>query len=154
MTGGFSDWTIITTSNNHKQLTGLFPGTTYEWRVRSICNLQGVTTSAWSVKQTFTTATSLQANGKSLPGRENTIDAVYPNPVAQSATVSFTLSKASPVKISLLDMQNKFLKVIANGDFTAGNHKINFSRGSLSAGTYIVQVKTGEGILTKKIILE
>jgi len=150
--GSLQDWTIISATNNRIQVNGLFPGTPYEWRVRSVCDGQKLSQSGWSVRNVFTTASSLQVVSKSLPGEDNSF--VYPNPVLQSATVSFSLKKASLVTITIMDIKGKLLRTIAAERFSEGSHQVKFNRNSLVAGTYFLQVKTVDGSTMKKIIIE
>jgi hypothetical protein len=61
---------------------------------------------------------------------------VYPNPVSQSATLSFSLAKTSPVKLAIIDVRGRSLKMIADKNFSEGVHKIVFNRESLVSGVY------------------
>jgi flagellar hook assembly protein FlgD len=79
---------------------------------------------------------------------------VYPNPVLQSAMLSILLSKASQVKIIVMDMNGKLLRTIADKNLSAGSHQINFDRGSLIAGTYLLQIKTADKVMMKKVVIE
>jgi len=79
---------------------------------------------------------------------------VYPNPVVQFATVSFSLARMSPVKISIVDISGKLLKTIADQNFSEGSHQVKFSRQSLRAGVFFLQIKTNEGVMMKKIVIE
>lgn len=151
--GSAQDWTNAVTTTNHKQLKNLFPGTPYEWRIRSVCGGGRAATSAWSVKQTFTAAAELQAIQKTMLNQDGYFK-VNPNPVLQSATVSFSLSKSSPVTIAIIDAKGRRLKVIADENFSTGIHTISFSRESLTAGMYYVQLKSNAGVLLNKIVIE
>jgi hypothetical protein len=153
--GSLSDWTIINASNNHKQLRGLFAGTQYEWRVRSVCSSQKIVLSGWSVKQFFTTSSlSVATVEKTVLHSQNSFGEVYPNPVSQSATVSFSLIKASHMIITIMDVHGRSLKMIANKDFSQGVHQITFNRESLMGGIYFLQIKTNHDVMTKKILIE
>jgi hypothetical protein len=153
-TRGFGNWTILNAKDNRKQLDGLFAGTDYEWAVRSVCNAKDSVVSERSVKQTFTTSASLKQSADSKILSRHFVGEVYPNPVSQSATVSFSLAKASPVKIVVTDVNGRSLKTIADADFSTGNHLIKFNRESLMAGIYFLQIKTNQGTVMKKILIE
>ena len=75
-------------------------------------------------------------------------------PVSQSATVSFSLAKTSSVKLAITDVHGRSLKMIADKNFSEGVHKIIFDRESLVSGIYFLQIKTGEGVATKKIVIQ
>ena len=147
-----AEWTIVSAANNHKQLSGLFEGTPYEWRVKSVCNVQKQVTSPWSVKQIFTAASSSDAVGKTILNNTNAFQ-INPNPVSQSAVISFSVSKASHVTIIVADTRGRSLKIIADANFSEGNHKINFNRESLAAGIYYLQLKSNDNVTMKKIII-
>ena len=153
--GSLADWTIVNATNNLKQLHGLFAGTDYEWRVKSVCNGQKIIMSGWSVKQKFTTNFSFaKAGGTTMSEAKSAFGEVYPNPVLHTATVSFALNKASPVRITLTDVHGKSLKVIADKNFSEGIHQVRFSRELLPVGIYFLQIKTNYGVMTKKVLIE
>jgi hypothetical protein len=56
--------------------------------------------------------------------------------------------------MEILNMNGRSLKTIANEHFSEGSHQLKFSRGSLMAGIYSLQMKTDQGIMTKKIVIE
>lgn len=152
---GTSRWRTVDSKNNREQLHGLSANTEYEWRVRSVCNRNKSVLSRWSVKQSFTTRGWLvQAPPKSIVVRENSFGEVFPNPVTQLAIMSFSLSKASPVMIDVIDIYGRSLKVIANKDFAEGIHQVKFSRQALNAGVYFLRAKTNQGVVTKKIVVQ
>ena len=146
---GISDWTNIQSTDNDKTLQELSPNTEYAWQVKSICDVLPIDPSDWSEKQFFTT--------DDLRLSETTVHEtmeVYPNPVSQSATVSFFLTEGSSVRIELMDVNGRALKVIVDENFLAGSYAITFNRESLSAGIYFLQMKTNEGVMMKKMIME
>ena len=79
---------------------------------------------------------------------------IYPNPIVQFATVSFSTDKATAVKISVTDMTGKLLKTITNQNFSEGNHEVKFNRESLPAGIFFLQLKTNDGVVMKKIMVQ
>ncbi len=154
---GTSEWTITKSKDNHKTIIGLSPSTEYTWQVKSFCDIQPVVSSDWSEKQFFTTD-ELRFSESTI--YENVFQ-VYPNPVSQSAVISFSISEASSVMIELMDVNGRSVSVIAHKDFSAGSHEVTFSvrspsdnRASLPAGIYFLQLKTREGVMMKKIALE
>ena len=150
--GSLEEWKTLNTAGNQKTVHDLFPGTPYEWKVRSVCNTETLLTSPWSVKQTFTTLASLNAVAKTIPMQGNV--EINPNPVSQSAVISFDLAKASFVSITISDVKGRILKVITNGSYSEGHHKINFNRESLTAGIYYLQLTYDSGVMMKKFIVE
>ena len=82
----------------------------------------------------------------------------HPNPFNPSTTISFSLPVESNVKIKLFNLLGQEVAQISEGDFTAGNHNVNFVAGNLSSGTYIytLEAQGANGASfksTKKMIL-
>ena len=87
-----------------------------------------------------------------------TLNQNHPNPFNPSTTISFSLPVESNVKIKLFNLLGQEVAQISEGDFTAGNHNVNFVAGNLSSGTYIytfeAQGANGASFKsTKKMIL-
>jgi hypothetical protein len=152
--GTFS-WMTVYTTNYYKKLGGLLPNTEYQWRVRAICSRQPLSLSPWSAVQSFNT-TSLQnaITEDAITVNKKSSTLVYPNPVLQSAVISFSLSNTSSVDITITDIDGRRVQVVATGNFSAGNHIIQFSRGQLVRGVYLLRIKTNESVTTKKIIFK
>jgi flagellar hook assembly protein FlgD len=82
----------------------------------------------------------------------------FPNPFHASTNIQFQLKQNSDVQLSILDLTGKELFAVNEGILTAGSHNFswngtNSSGKTLPAGTYIVQLKTDQGIENSKIIL-
>lgn len=151
--GSLAEWTTVRATTNQREIHGLFPGTPYEWRVRSVCSTQPLAASPWSSKQRFTTASSSNAIAKTM-SPQNDMVVISPNPVLQSAVISFDLTKPSFVKTTISDVQGKIVRVITNEMYPAGQHTINFNRESLSAGLYYLQLNNSNEIIMKKFIIK
>jgi hypothetical protein len=148
---GTPDWTTLHSIDNDKNLHELSPNAEYAWQVKSICGVLPVVSSDWSTKQYFTTGDFTLS--ESIV-HETTSSEVYPNPISEAATVSFFSTEASPVVIELIDVNGRSLKVIADENFSEGKHEVTFNRESLSAGIYFLQMKTDEGVMMKKLIVQ
>jgi hypothetical protein len=79
---------------------------------------------------------------------------VFPNPFSESANIEFGLTVNSSITIALLDVTGKKIKTIADGNFSEGNHHLNFSADDLPKGIYLVQLKTDLEIHTHKLIIQ
>jgi len=53
-----------------------------------------------------------------------------------------------------MDVNGRLLKVITNENFSEGNHEVTFNRESLSAGIYLLQLRTNEGVIIRKLMME
>jgi len=61
----------------------------------------------------------------------------HPNPFNPSTTISFSLPVESNVTIRLFNMLGQEVAQIADGNFQAGSHNIDFSADNLTSGAYI-----------------
>jgi photosystem II stability/assembly factor-like uncharacterized protein len=77
----------------------------------------------------------------------------YPNPFNPSTTISFTNNKNGLVTLKLFDILGKEVRLIFNGEMTAGQHKINFNAGTLASGTYIYSLKVNDQFTCRKMTL-
>lgn len=64
----------------------------------------------------------------------------YPNPFNPSTTIKFSLPAASKVNITVYDMMGSEVTKIADKDFAAGSHQLNFNASNLSSGSYIYTI--------------
>jgi len=77
----------------------------------------------------------------------------YPNPFNPSTTISFSLAQAGNVKLTLFDALGRNVQEIANKEFSAGDHIINFSAANLTSGVYFYRMEAGSFVQSKKMVL-
>jgi hypothetical protein len=82
----------------------------------------------------------------------------YPNPFTSQTVISFTLSSAGPVKLSVYDAAGRLVETLASGDRLAGPHRVVWngrdSRGnSASSGTYFVRLRAGGETHVRSVVL-
>ena len=111
----------------------------------------------WSTRITAFTIKDLQVNvGESLPakGKSNHLRKIFPNPLSQSTTLEWSLTRASAVKIQILDLNGKLIATLVNASEQAsGDHHIDFDASGIAAGIYICQFSTGNISETKKLVV-
>ena len=83
----------------------------------------------------------------------NVIWSVYPNPFYNITNVSYVLENESDVNISVYDNTGKLVYNQINGKMSAGNHFTDIDGSEWSAGMYLIQIRAGESVFSKKIIL-
>jgi len=66
---------------------------------------------------------------------------VFPNPVNNSATISFSLNKGTFLNISILNEMGQEVASVFSGSMSSGFQKINFSTQTLNDGLYFVQLR-------------
>ena len=86
------------------------------------------------------------------------LDQNFPNPFNPSTTISFTLPEESAVSISIYDLVGRKVNELTTSSQLAGSHSIQWNgtdqQGNLvPAGIYFYQLKAGDFIQTKKMVL-
>ncbi len=78
---------------------------------------------------------------------------VYPNPVATSAQIEYTLQEQSDVNITLFDTKGNSIINLVNAEKNKGVHQVILNKGTLETGIYYLQITTNKGFASKKIIM-
>lgn len=77
----------------------------------------------------------------------------FPNPFNPSTTISFSLPQSQNVELKVFDMLGNEVALLLDEYKSAGEHKIEFNGSELSTGIYFYQMKAGDFIKTKKLVL-
>ena len=90
-----------------------------------------------------------------VPARQSAALAVYPNPFNPRTTVSFSLDRASTLKLSVLDLAGRQVAVLAAGEYAAGEHAVSWDGknavgSAMPSGTYLVRLETAAVTVTHK----
>ncbi len=78
----------------------------------------------------------------------------YPNPSNGVVDIGLSLATTMNCKIIVRDVMGRLVQVISEGELTAGAHKFIFKPSNTTAGIYIVEVQTGDEILSKNFIIQ
>jgi len=89
---------------------------------------------------------------KSLP-KVFSLSQNYPNPFNPSTSIRFSLAKSGMANLSIYNMLGQKVATLINGNLDAGEHNVTFSADNLSSGIYIYQLTSGNGMLSRKMIL-
>jgi len=142
ITGGGA-WSKKNATSNFKNLPGLIPATTYEWKIKSNC---GVETTDFSGIETFTT----------MPMKEgefelNDMISIYPNPANDKINIEinnqFNINSSS--NISICDISGKNIFQI---EIKSSETEIDVS--DYAAGIYFVKVIIGGKQFELKLIIK
>ena len=77
----------------------------------------------------------------------------YPNPFNPITKIKYSIPNSSFVTLKVFDILGRELETLINEEKTAGIYEIDFDASQLSSGVYFYQIKAGEFIQTKKMIL-
>jgi PKD repeat protein len=78
---------------------------------------------------------------------------VYPNPFVSSTTVSYSLEKSQQIEISLYDQLGRKIETLEKARQEPGTYAIHWDAKSALPGIYHLKFISGDGILTKQIVL-
>ncbi len=77
-----------------------------------------------------------------------------PNPANNQTTISYHLSTASSIDLSVYDLNGRLIKTLLNEKQVAGNHEVVWDLTDLSSGLYFYTLRTDEQVVTRKCIIE
>ncbi|UCG53849.1 MAG: T9SS type A sorting domain-containing protein [Candidatus Latescibacterota bacterium] len=77
----------------------------------------------------------------------------YPNPFNPTTTISFSLAKASHVRLEIFDIAGRRVATLVDESKDAGPHHVEFDASSLSSGIYIYRIKAGDMTESRKMML-
>jgi serine protease AprX len=80
--------------------------------------------------------------------------AAYPNPFSGTTTISYFLTKESPVSVEVYNVLGRKVQSLASGTEAAGLHQVQFDGSKLARGTYLFKVKTGETVATQRLVIQ
>ncbi|HUM47251.1 MAG TPA: T9SS type A sorting domain-containing protein [Chitinophagales bacterium] len=142
-------WIKGSTTDLMAKMKDLIPNTSYVWQVKSECGANPTFSSQWSAKQHFTTAMKLENADESTSHF-----VAYPNPLSEYATIAFTLLQNENLTIALFNAQGRKIKTIAEGNFSEGNHQLQFEREDLPPGIYMLQLLSNSFMHSQKLVIQ
>jgi len=77
----------------------------------------------------------------------------FPNPFNPSTTIKFRLADYGQVTLKIYDVLGNELMTLVNEPKTAGSYQVEFDASALTSGVYFYQLKAGNFIQTKKMVL-
>jgi hypothetical protein len=99
----------------------------------------------------FSGSTNVE-NQNSLNPVETNLKQNYPNPFNPSTTISYSLSKASYVKLRVFNILGKELTPLVDGFQSAGDHAARFLASTMASGVYFYRLEA-EGYTAMKQML-
>ena len=77
----------------------------------------------------------------------------YPNPFNPNTRIEFELPKTTFVKIEIYSSVGQKVAELANNNYPAGSHAIEFNANLLATGVYFYKLTTPEFEKTRKMLL-
>ena len=77
----------------------------------------------------------------------------YPNPFNPVTTIKYDIIKSQDVKLAVYDILGREVATLVNEQQQPGSYEIKFDATNVSSGIYFYQLKAGDFIDTKKMIL-
>lgn len=77
---------------------------------------------------------------------------LYPNPVANIATLKFELTKPENVRISLYNLLGSKVKTFTKNSFPSGKFQLSYNFNDVPSGIYYLNIEVGTNLKTIKII--
>lgn len=77
----------------------------------------------------------------------------YPNPFNPKTSIQYAIGSRQFVTIKVFDVLGNEVAVLVKEEQQAGSYEINFDAGKIASGAYYYQLKTGDFVETKKMIL-
>jgi N-acetylmuramoyl-L-alanine amidase len=86
------------------------------------------------------------------------LDQNYPNPFNPTTTIKYSIPNVAAdldksVTLTIYDVLGREIKTLVNKVQSTGNYEVTFDASDLSSGVYYYQLKTGDFIKTKKMLL-
>ena len=79
---------------------------------------------------------------------------VYPNPANDVLNVNYNLKEESNLTMNILSVDGALVRTEDRGNAASGNGTFQVNTSDLAPGIYFVQLMTGTGSTTKKIVIE
>jgi hypothetical protein len=92
-------------------------------------------------------------NDGSQVARSFSLNQNYPNPFNPSTKIDYTLPEKSNVSLKIYDVLGNEVANLINATQEAGNHSVNFNASKLASGLYIYTLKSGNNVMSKKMML-
>jgi hypothetical protein len=77
----------------------------------------------------------------------------YPNPFNPSSTIQYSIPQSELVIIKVYDMLGSEVATLTNEYKIAGTYEINFDGSRIASGVYFYQLRAGNFVETKKMVL-
>lgn len=77
----------------------------------------------------------------------------YPNPFNPTTVIEYSLPKSGAVTLAVYDILGREVSSLVNENQLAGSYKVEFNANKLASGIYFYQIRSGNFISTKRMVL-
>ena len=77
----------------------------------------------------------------------------YPNPFNPTTTIEYSLNKNSNIKLEVFNIKGQFVETLVNQNQNRGSYNIIWNARDYASGIYIYQLRFGNNVISKKMIL-
>ncbi|NMB81045.1 MAG: T9SS type A sorting domain-containing protein [Ignavibacteria bacterium] len=77
----------------------------------------------------------------------------YPNPFNPTTTISFSVPNSQFVMLKVYDILGREISTLVNEEKQPGNYEVKFDGNNLASGIYYYQIRAGQFVDTKKLVL-
>lgn len=99
----------------------------------------------------FQTPDSVQENGGMSSASELSI---FPNPATDQASIEFNLNKSGYIELGVYDINGRKVLSLYEGNMDSGKQIVTASVQGLKSGYYLVRLRTGLKVSSKKLIVK
>ena len=103
-------------------------------------------------RRPLTEITPVEENQTSIPSSFNLLQN-YPNPFNSTSIIKYSIPKLSQVTIRIFNTLGEEIETLVNEEKSIGTYEITWYAENLPSGVYFYQLKAGNYIDTKKMIL-
>lgn len=85
---------------------------------------------------------------------KNNIDLTnYPNPFTAETNIQFNLESGNYVSLRVYDVNGKLIRVVAEGQFSAGTKRYTFGGPGITPGIYLYTLRIGDRSTTRRMVV-
>lgn len=145
---GSGGWNTVSTGQKSISINGLLPNTTYNWKIRSVCDDPNPPFSAYTGNKKFTTQPQKLSSGSDLLSLS-----VFPNPVTDYVTINMESDDPGDLNVRVVNLvgQVQYNSKVAISD---GSNHIVIDVHDWAHGTYLLEATMQSRTITGKLIVE
>jgi hypothetical protein len=101
----------------------------------------------------YTGTTGIGGTGSNVIPASHSLEQNYPNPFNPATFLKFHIKERGFVRIMVYDASGREIETLVNETLNAGTYETNWDAASLPSGVYFCQLRVGDYIQTRKMIL-